>query len=150
MSKNVGMEDRLGRQLYVTWKLVRDAMDATMAPEGGSVPYWVVLRCLAAEPGLSHRELAGRMELTGPTLTHHLDRLEADGFIARRRDRNDRRVVRVELTAAGKRRREELDAVATRFDAALRALVGERKADTLHELLAELHDRLSEQEGENR
>ena len=83
-----------------------------------------VLKTVGDEPDLSQRELAARMLVTGSTLTHHLDRLEADGFIDRTRDAADRRIVRVSLTAAGKHRRTELDAIVASGDdhAAVHAL----------------------------
>jgi DNA-binding MarR family transcriptional regulator len=152
MANNVGSMERLGRQLYLTFKVVREGLDAHMAAAGGSAPQWFVLKSLAAEPGLSHRELADRMQLSGPTLTHHLDRCEADGLIVRTRDTIDRRVVRVELTPEGKQRCADLDAVAEAADRRLQRLLTERDARTLNLLLARLHRRLTDDppEGDHR
>jgi MarR family transcriptional regulator for hemolysin len=134
--------DRLTRQLFLAMKLVREQLDEQLAGRGGSLQQWVLLRALADEPQLSHRELADRMYLSSPTLTHHLDRLEASALIARKRDTRDRRVVHVALTPAGRQRFAELEAVADAADAEVRALLAPTEADTLHRLLAELHDRL--------
>jgi DNA-binding MarR family transcriptional regulator len=82
------------------------------------------------------------MYLSSPTLTHHLDRLEAGALIVRKRDTRDRRVVHVALTPSGRERFAELEAVADSADAQVRALLTPTEADTLHRLLAELHDRL--------
>ncbi len=140
--------ERLGRQIYLTFRRTHDLLDERMQRAGGSLPQWVVLRVLSNEPNLSHRELAHRMALTGSTLTHHLDRLEGEGLITRVRDTADRRVVRVMLTAEGKQRCGELDAVADASDAELRGLLAEDEALTLNRLLAKLHTRLAKTQGD--
>ena len=136
--------DRLGRQLWLTHKSVRELLDGALAEHGGSLQTWVLLQTLAVEPNLSHRELSDRMMVSGPTLTHHLDRLEADGLLHRTRDLHDRRVVRIDLTSAGKQRAVELEAVADELDVWLRSLLGEEDAAQLRGLLLRLHDQLLE------
>jgi MarR family transcriptional regulator for hemolysin len=136
--------ERLGRQLYLTWKAAHDRLDSRLGEVGGSISQWVVLRVLVDEPALSHRDLARRLELTGATLTHHLDRLESEGYIERIRDTGDRRVVRVEVTPVGKARFHALDAIAVESDDALRALLSEREATTLVRVLSKLHARLGD------
>jgi DNA-binding MarR family transcriptional regulator len=51
-------------------------------------------------------DLAGLEQVSAPTATNVVSRLEARGFVRRRRDDADRRVCRVEITAAGRRRLE--------------------------------------------
>src|SRR3712207_4354028 len=70
----------VGRQLGVTAKLARARFEAELATVGGTLTAWIVLRQLRGEEGASQRELAERLDLMGPTLTHHLDRLEAEGL----------------------------------------------------------------------
>jgi MarR family transcriptional regulator for hemolysin len=125
-------------------KLARERLDERMAVHGGSLQQWLVLRFLSEEPQASHRELAERMYLSAPTLTHHLDRLEAAGLLTRTRDTGDRRVVRLDITPAGTDRLAELEAVADATDAEVRALLSPSEAETLHRLLSTLHDRLLE------
>ena len=105
----------------------RAARRAAWPSTAARIQQWVVLRILAEEPQVSHRELAERMYLSAPTLTHHLDRLEADGLLTRTRDTGDRRVVRVDLTPAGAERLVELEAVADATDAEVRALLSPRR-----------------------
>ena len=142
--------ERLGRQLYLTFRAMRDQVDEQMSAAGASMSQWALLKTVGDEPDLSQRELADRILLTGSTLTHHLDRLETDGFIDRTRDTNDRRVVRVSLTSTGKHRRTELDAIVTSGDATLRELLSDREYQTLNRLLATLQQRLDEHEGASR
>lgn len=143
MSNNIRME-RLGRQLWLTWKLAHEELEQRLADAGGSISQWVVLKVVAHEPGLSHRDLAAGMGLARPTLTHHLDRMEADGLIARTRDTVDRRIVRVNLSPEGKQRLTELETVVDSFDRELRALLPEREVASLHRSLTRLYDRLAD------
>jgi MarR family transcriptional regulator for hemolysin len=138
--------ERLGRQLWLTHKSVRELLDGALAQHGGSLQTWVLLKTLASEPNLSHRELSDRMMVSGATLTHHLDRLEADGLLQRTRDLHDRRVVRVDLTPAGKQRAVELESIADGLDLRLRSLLGEADATRLRRLLQRLDDKLLERD----
>jgi len=139
--------ERLGRQLYLTFRTMRDRFDDDMREAGGSMSQWALLKTVGDEPGLSQRELADRILLTGSTLTHHLDRLETDGYIDRTRDTTDRRVVRVSLTPAGKHRRAELDSIVAAGDATIHSLLSDREYQTLNRLLATLQQRFEDHEG---
>jgi MarR family transcriptional regulator, transcriptional regulator for hemolysin len=135
----------LGRQVYLTYRTLRDRLDEDMRTAGASVPQWIVLKSVGDEPDLSQRELADRVLVTGSTLTHHLDRLEADGYITRSRDASDRRVLRVALTPEGKQRRSNLDAVVAARDRYVESLLTGREAATLNRLLATLQQRLDDE-----
>jgi MarR family transcriptional regulator for hemolysin len=137
----------LGRQLALTAKLVRAHFEAALADGGGSLAVWVVLLSAIQESGLSQRELAGRLQIEGPTLTRHLDRMEADGLIRRRRDANDRRVIRVEATDAGRRLHRRLRQRAQRVDAELFAGFSERDRATLSRLLGRITTNVEEHHG---
>jgi len=139
--------EALGRQLYLTFRAMRDRLDDDMRAVGASMTQWIVLKTVGDQPDLSQRELAERVLVTGSTLTHHLDRMEADGYIARTRDAYDRRVTRVSLTTGGKHRREELDAVVGAHDGRVVAMLPARDADALNRLLRDLYERLVDSEG---
>jgi MarR family transcriptional regulator, transcriptional regulator for hemolysin len=136
--------DRLTRTLFLAMKLARERLDQRLAVHGGSLQQWVLMRILAEEPQPSHGELAERMSVSGATVTHHLDRLEAGGLVTRIRSTGDRRVVHVNLTPAGAERLAQLESVADATDAEVRALLTATEAETLHRLLIKLHDRLAE------
>jgi MarR family transcriptional regulator for hemolysin len=53
--------------------------------------------------GSRQRDLAERLFIEGPTLTRHLDHLQARGLIERRPDPEDRRSTRIYSTAEGRR-----------------------------------------------
>lgn len=53
-------------------------------------------------PGLSLRELAEEEGISAPSLSGHVDRLEAAGLLRRVRESGDRRRVELELTTTGR------------------------------------------------
>jgi len=140
--------ERLGRQLYLTFRTMRDRLDEDMRAVGGSMSQRIVLKTVGDHPELSQRELADRVLLTGSTLTHHLDRMEAAGYLSRSRDTADRRVVRVSLTESGKHRRVELDRVVEASEQRLLSIVAPNEAKTLNRSLSRLQERLGEHEGD--
>jgi MarR family transcriptional regulator, transcriptional regulator for hemolysin len=134
------MEEPLGRQLSITGRMVRERFDACLNQHGASLTTWAVLRSADHEAGLSQRELAARMSIESPTLVRHLDRLEDEGLVVRRRDEQDRRVVRIELTAAGRRRYAELREVAAKIDAQLRSLLDHDEVPILERALRRIRE----------
>jgi DNA-binding MarR family transcriptional regulator len=63
-----------------------------------------VLRVLVARDGLKSSEVAARGWSTPATVTSVVDTLVRDGYVERRRDAEDRRVVRLFVTGAGRRK----------------------------------------------
>ena len=75
----------IGLQLARVSKNVGRAFNDALAEVGGSLPVWLILTTLRRE---AHRrrnsELARAVGIEGPTLTRHLDQLEAAGLVAAR------------------------------------------------------------------
>ena len=82
---------------------------------------WLVLVSLKAQRHGMQRELAEAVGIEGPTLTHHLNRMEAAGLVTRRRDPDNRRVHRVELTSDGEALFDRLRGAVLSFDRTARA-----------------------------
>jgi DNA-binding MarR family transcriptional regulator len=68
----------------------------------------LVLNALSEEDQITSVQLGQRVLLDSATMTGVLDRLEQSGFIRRIADIQDRRAVRITLTAAGKDVTEKL------------------------------------------
>ncbi|WP_020667092.1 MarR family winged helix-turn-helix transcriptional regulator [Amycolatopsis nigrescens] len=111
----------LGVRLASTAKVVSRAFDDALSAAGGSRPTWMVLMSLKSRPVANQRELAAAVGIQGATLTHHLNTMEADGLLTRRRDPANRRVHLVELTEAGEAAFERMRGAALNFDSRLRA-----------------------------
>jgi len=71
-----------------------------------------VLQVLLADDGLKSSDVASRGWSSPGTLTSVVDRLVREGYVERRRDPGDRRVVRLYLTGAGRQACEDYLALA--------------------------------------
>jgi MarR family transcriptional regulator for hemolysin len=132
------MEVPLGRHLFLAHRASADHLDERLRAVGASLWMWLLLRHAIQADGPSQRELADLMRIEAPTLVRHLDKLEEQGLVERRRDERDRRIVRVYPTREGCARFEEFHAVVLRADDELRAALGERDAATLSRVLAKV------------
>jgi len=128
----------LGPNLTRAVRTVSRAFDEALAGAGGSLPLWQVLVSLKANPRASQREIAEAMGVTEATLTHHLNAMDADGLLTRRRDPDNRRVHVVELTDHGEVVFLRLREVAMSFDKRLRRGVTETEVEELRGLLDRL------------
>jgi len=128
----------IGLLLTRTAKVVSRAFDEALTEAGGSLPTWLVLVSLKGQEHGAQRELAEAVGIEGPTLTHHLNRMEADGLVPRRRNPDNRRVHRVELTDDGEAAFRRLLQTVAAFDARLRAGFSDRELTELRGLLERL------------
>ena len=128
----------IGLHLARTARSVSRAFDDALAQAGGSVPVWLVLISLKSQPVRNQRELAEAVGVREATLTHHLNSMDEQGLITRRRDPANRRVHLVELTEAGEAAFQRLRGVATAFDQRLRAGLSGDEVSQLEALLDRL------------
>jgi MarR family transcriptional regulator, transcriptional regulator for hemolysin len=84
-------------------RLLRTEFDRRVRRLGITRAQWLVLTRLHRHPGASLSELAERMEVEKATAGRMIDRLVANGWVARRTQRDDRRVKRVYLTPEAER-----------------------------------------------
>jgi MarR family transcriptional regulator for hemolysin len=110
----------IGLHLARTARTVGRAFDDALEAVDGSLPVWLLLLNLKIQRNTNQRALAEAVGITGATLTHHLNAMERDGLLMRRRDPVDRRNHIVEITAAGETTFMRLAAAAQAFDERLR------------------------------
>jgi MarR family transcriptional regulator for hemolysin len=137
----------LGQRLSYVAKLMRERMDEELGRLGATVPMWLALLHIDRIPGLSQRDLAHAMGIEGNTLTHHLDRFEAEGLVERHRSVKDRRVMELRLTPAGRRKVRQLNAAMESLDEQFRNLVPMRDLAALDRALAALISELDPSHG---
>ncbi|HEY0297308.1 MAG TPA: MarR family winged helix-turn-helix transcriptional regulator [Bordetella sp.] len=105
---------------------------------GLSVTEWRVLSSLMGGSGLTIGELAFLAITKQPTLSKVVQRMEANGLVARAEVRADRRQTRVSLTARGTRLAETLCQQAMRHQMAVLEPFGEARSAELMEMLRTL------------
>lgn len=106
----------IGLHLTKAARVVSRAFDAALAEAGGSLPVWLVLLNLKVRRPTNQRELAEAVGVGEATLTHHLNAMDSEGLITRRRDSANRRIHVVELTEAGEEAFLRLRSAAVAFD----------------------------------
>lgn len=101
-----------------------------------------VLFALWEQEGLTHTELAERLQNTPSTISKMLRRMERAGFVVRRPDAVDQRVSRVYLTEAGRAIREDVQAVFRTTEAETFDGLTPEERSLLRRFLLQLRDNL--------
>jgi MarR family transcriptional regulator for hemolysin len=128
----------VGLHLNQAARTISRAFDEALAEAGGSMPLWLVLLNLKANPRGSQREIAEAIGVTEATLTHHLNAMDTGGLITRRRDPANRRVHLLEMTESGEATFMRLRAAAVEFDRRLRRGLTAEEIERLQGLLDRL------------
>ncbi len=131
-------ETPIGLQLARVSKTVGRAFNDALAEVGGSLPVWLILTTLRGGEHPSQQQLAREVGIEGPTLTRHLDQLEAAGLVRRAPHPDDRRAVRVEPTEAGLALHARMLEVVIAFNRRLTAGLAQDDLERLRELLETL------------
>lgn len=92
------LQRNFGFILHDVARLLRITYDRRVRELGLTRSQWWVLTHLYRKDGLTQSELAEILELEKPSLGRLIDRLEANGWVRRAADPNDRRAKRIYLT----------------------------------------------------
>jgi DNA-binding MarR family transcriptional regulator len=111
------LTERFGYLLKVAQHALRTAMDDALRPVGITTAQYAVLTALDREPGLSNADLARAAYVTAQSMQGIVANMERDGLIKRTTDPAHKRILRTELTAAGRK-------ALTRADAAVADIEG--------------------------
>jgi DNA-binding MarR family transcriptional regulator len=119
---------------------VAERLEAALEPLGLSLAkFGALTKLVAAQEPLPLSTLAERCACVRSNITQLVDRLEAEGLVARSDDPHDRRCVRAELTDEGRRRQAAGLRAVERAERDLLAHLPKPKQDSLVELLRSLH-----------
>jgi DNA-binding MarR family transcriptional regulator len=105
----------------------------------------LILFQLWQEDGIAQRVLAKALHITPPTATNTLKRMERDGWITRRREESDQRIVRVYLTEKARSLRREARASFKELDAEMTSMLTEQEGETLRAALLKFRRYLARQ-----
>jgi DNA-binding MarR family transcriptional regulator len=128
-------EPRLSYLIGRLDRVLRRRLGEAVEPVGLSLPAYTALSVLRIHDGLSNAQLARRSLVTPQSMTEALGRLVDLGYVRRRPDPDHGRILRAELTAAGRRALERCDRA---VDAVERELVDGLSADDVAALRAML------------
>jgi MarR family transcriptional regulator, organic hydroperoxide resistance regulator len=96
------LELRTWVQLVRTFKGMERRIEQVLERHGLSIAQFDILATLGFEQGITQQELAERLLVTKGNICGMIDRMEANGWVERMPDPEDRRVNRLFLTRRGK------------------------------------------------
>ncbi|MCP5420258.1 MAG: MarR family transcriptional regulator [Gammaproteobacteria bacterium] len=111
---NWSLDESLGHLIAQVKGRLATAIDAELAPLGITGPQWVTLVQIANGRADTASDLCRNSACDTGSMTRMLDRLEQKGFLRRERSAEDRRVVYLRLTEAGKALYPQLPPVAVK------------------------------------
>jgi DNA-binding MarR family transcriptional regulator len=89
--------------------VLRRRLGAAVEPAGLTLPAYTALSVLRAQNGLSNAQLARRSLVTPQSMSEVLTLLVEHGYVCRRAEPGHGRIIRTELTKAGRRALERCD-----------------------------------------
>lgn len=101
-TNDLDLEAQFCFALYSTTLALGKIYAPILAGLGLTYPQYLVMLVLWQEDGLTVRALGEQLHLNSGTLTPMLKRMEQAGLVRRSRDKKDERLVRTELTQAGR------------------------------------------------
>ena len=144
LRKYSSTNDSIGYLCRVAFRRFARVLESHTLQYGVSSGQWRFLRVLWEEDGIMQRELSHRVDMREPTTVVALKGLEKKGFITRKRDDLDKRIVRVYLTDKAR----DLQAVLKPFivDVNEQAIQGlsEEEIETVKRALIVIADNLAE------
>ena len=112
LSDALQLDMQLCFALHATSRAVTQAYGPLLAPLGVTYLQYLVLLVLWEGDGLTVSDIGERLYLDSGTVTPLLKRLEAAGLLRRARDTDDERIVRIFLTAQGRKLRGRAENIA--------------------------------------
>jgi DNA-binding MarR family transcriptional regulator len=123
-------EGHFGYILSDAARLMRTVFDRRVRALGLTRSQWLVLTRLHRRPGASQTELAEMLEVEKASAGRMVDRMERNGWVARRPDAADRRVNRIYLTREAERVHARMWVIAeATVDDALAGLAARERAE---------------------
>ena len=119
---------------FAFWK-VKGAFERETGVSAGT---WFTLALLAREDGMSQGELSQRFDIDPSRVTRLAKRLEREGLLRKKRDRGDKRVIRMYLTEKGRGLFEDLSDRRERFDRRVGAVLSPEELKELRRMLGAL------------
>ena len=131
------METRLSYLIGRLERVLRRRLTAALEPAGLTLPAYTALSVLGANDGLSNAQLARRSLVTPQSMSEVLALLVELGYVRRRTEPGNGRVMRTELTAAGRRALDRCDRAVDAFERELSSGLSDGEVADLRAALIE-------------
>lgn len=125
-------------------KELSESMNQRFKEKGGNVTrvQWTALFYIDQNPGITQKELAGKMMVTEPTLMHLIDRMEKDGLVSREYNKENRRYRYLCMTEDGERVFRILMPVAEEFNKEATKGISEQDMETFKYVIKKMIDNI--------
>ncbi len=133
----------LGQLLAKVSRLMGARMRANLEEIGLPHAHGMVLFHLWHQDGIAQNVLARALYITPPTATSTLQRMERDGWIERRRDASDQRIVLVYLTKKAEVVRDRVRKVFKELDRELASVMTDQERHIMIDSLLKVQSHLS-------
>lgn len=102
----------------------------------------ILLLILSEQNGLTHSQIAEKLEVSPPVATKVIKRMEALNYVRRRPDPGDERVSRVFLEREGRAVMRQIKSALDQIDQVLVSNLSPKEQDQLIQLLLKIHESL--------
>ena len=144
MDEALKLENQLCFPLYACARRVIGRYTPYLKPLNLTYTQYIVLLVLWEEKEATVRELCRKLYLDSGTLTPLLKKMESQGYVSRRRNADDERVVTVRLTDAGEALKERAREIPGRIAGCIQ--LSEREILSLYGILYKVLDQIGEEE----
>ena len=128
--------------LDVATRRITKFYNRRLRPFGITYNHLFILTCLWEQDNVHVKDLAHQLCLDSSSLTGHLDRMERSALVVRQDDPDDRRAVRVVLTAKGRDLKDQLEPIGQELKATLQRGVPPERIQAFTTALRNISSRL--------
>jgi len=144
MDEALKLENQLCFPLYACARRAIGRYTPYLKPLNLTYTQYIVLLVLWEEKEATVRELCRKLYLDSGTLTPLLKKMESQGYVIRRRNADDERVVTVRLTDAGEALKERAREIPGRIAGCIQ--LSEQEILSLYGILYKVLDQIGEEE----
>jgi len=138
-------EETIDHPIRWAWHRIARRYNAEAAKHGGTMSIGYVLLSIDPE-GTPSTKLGPKMGMEPRSLVRTLQAMEDDGLIKRIADKSDKRIVRMHLTAKGKKMRDVSKETVIRFNTAVRENIPASQLATFQTVMGKINELLEQEE----
>ena len=148
MSETTNPAPKAGLLINETSKLFHNRMRKNSEDLGFKTGYRQILRFLVHEDGVTQVDIARNSHFTAPTVSVTLKKMEEEGLIRRKTDKNDTRRSRVFITEKGRELERKLFGKIMDCEEILVRGLSKEEEETLCALLQKVRDNMLSESGD--
>lgn len=109
-----------------------------------------ILFTLYQRDAMSQKDLAALLNVTPPSITSSIQKMEREGYLTRRTDEADQRVMRLTLAEKGRSCIQNIRTVAAQMEELMFRGMREEETQMLRRMLLQIYENLEQDSGQNK